>query len=361
MKNLCVGALAVLLALAGEMPSAAASGYWKYVDYRVEPDPTPPASGHLVRKSSGALQVKPGAAGSLAIKFESEDADKTRYLANVDFGFQIDRSIEALIPGDKVPVRATLSIGGNGKAKALPSEGRGQLAVDNGDYVVDLSAKIDEPASGGGEMTIPGGGPGATMVIKVSAYVGSYGAHTARMAINYAWAEGTPPPAPPPSAGPGKTVAPPPTPSGTPQAGSADPPTGPGPAAPGGRAKAPAAADDIAGAWDSQWGPVTFVPDPDDAGHGAFLGHWQQGECRTGLIIGARLDPETRVVTLRYYQPWNSMVGTARLTLSPDGSRLEGTWSQPGESGSWRMTRRVPGEKVDNRSAAPPGARFGAD
>jgi N-formylglutamate amidohydrolase len=45
------------------------------------------------------------------------------------------------------------------------------------------------------------------------------------------------------------------------------------------------------------------------------------------------------VLEFTYYQDWNNTRGTARLTLSPDGSSLSGTWSQPGDEGTWTMRR----------------------
>jgi|GEM_PF-5579332 len=191
----------VLLVLSLSLPWVFSAGHWRYAGYRLEPDPSSLWHGMPIKKISGALQLKPSANGSLAMSFTNEDVEKATYINNLVFGFQMDRSLETLDPGGKVPVRAQLSFGGNAKAAALPSDASGKMSVDQGEYVIDISdRRMGAPATADGELNIPGGGPGATMAIRISGYIGSYGAFSAQMIIDYVWDEGTPPaPLPPDS------------------------------------------------------------------------------------------------------------------------------------------------------------------
>ncbi|MEH2465477.1 hypothetical protein [Nostoc sp.] len=94
----------------------------------------------------------------------------------------------------------------------------------------------------------------------------------------------------------------------------------------------------LAGKWQSDWGSVQF--------NSNLTGHWNQGS-GIGQIKDGTYDPKTRKLVFHYYQPWNDMNGTATLTLSEDGNRLLGTWTQQrasnppgsGGSGGWTMTR----------------------
>lgn len=94
----------------------------------------------------------------------------------------------------------------------------------------------------------------------------------------------------------------------------------------------------LAGTWQSDWGLVVFNSD--------LTGHWNQGS-GVGQINDGTYDPKTRTFVFHYYQPWNDMNGIATLTLSEDGNRLSGTWTQQsgsnppgsGGSGGWTMTR----------------------
>ncbi|MHC5598349.1 MAG: hypothetical protein ACYTXC_20825 [Nostoc sp.] len=94
----------------------------------------------------------------------------------------------------------------------------------------------------------------------------------------------------------------------------------------------------LAGMWQSNWGQVVFNSD--------LTGHWNQG-VGIGQIKDGVYDPKTHKLVFHYYQPWNDMNGTATLTLSDNGNRLSGTWTQQrgsnppgsGGSGGWTMTR----------------------
>jgi hypothetical protein len=303
----------MLLVLALAIPAAAAPGYWRYQGYRVEPDPSSLPKGMPARQISGGLQVKPATSGSLSMGFSNEDADKAQYATNLVFGFQSSRSFEHLLPGDKVRIRAQLSFGGNAKAAALPSDASGQLAVDNGEYFLDISnKKIGEPAAAEGDMVVPGGGPGATMDIRVTAYIGTYGAFSGKMIISYAWADGTPPPA-------------------TPAAGTS--PAPPAPARPS-AGSWPLTSDgypSIAGDWTEAPYTVAIVQ---QAG-GRFIATcnydgkaWRiEGTITRDGQVDARLEHTLGVPS--------DAIGYAqrrRLTLSPDGQRITGTSTFEGGS-----------------------------
>jgi hypothetical protein len=47
------------------------------------------------------------------------------------------------------------------------------------------------------------------------------------------------------------------------------------------------------------------------------------------------------VLEFSYYQEWNDMRGTARLTLAPDGALLSGTWVQADSEGTWTLRRQA--------------------
>jgi hypothetical protein len=118
-----------------------------------------------------------------------------------------------------------------------------------------------------------------------------------------------------------------------------------------GDAPAPAAAG-LVGRWNSNFGPVTLehaaITGRDPV---AVRGFWQQEPGNTdcpleqplpgclGRIEPGTFDPVTRVLEFAYYQDWNDTHGLARFTLSSDGSVLNGTWTQPGETGDWTMQR----------------------
>ena len=71
--------------------------------------------------------------------------------------------------------------------------GSGNIAIDNGEYVVSVSTKPGETANAKGEATIPGGGPGATMFIHVGSGLSQLGAMHTTLDIRYVWVAGTTP------------------------------------------------------------------------------------------------------------------------------------------------------------------------
>jgi hypothetical protein len=108
----------------------------------------------------------------------------------------------------------------------------------------------------------------------------------------------------------------------------------------------------VAGAWQSDFGPVELRHRPLAAGvDGATVtGIWLQppgmGACPAaqtppgcvGLIDRGVFSAAGRL-QFDYYQWWNNVEGSAVLTLSPDGLVLGGSWQQAGASGAWTLTR----------------------
>jgi N-formylglutamate amidohydrolase len=109
----------------------------------------------------------------------------------------------------------------------------------------------------------------------------------------------------------------------------------------------------LSGSWNSDWGPVSLRHSSiEGRAPVQVVGEWQQppgaGACPAqqgppgcvGRIEQGRYDPATGVLEFTYYQDWNDTRGTARLTLAPDGAALSGTWTQPGEQGTWTLQRQ---------------------
>jgi len=92
----------------------------------------------------------------------------------------------------------------------------------------------------------------------------------------------------------------------------------------------------IAGVWTSDWGPVTISV---DSATGKVTGSWDQGDGKIGKITDGTFDSASGILKFSYYESWYDLNGSAQLTLSSDGKKLEGTWTQPGNSGIWIMSR----------------------
>jgi hypothetical protein len=94
---------------------------------------------------------------------------------------------------------------------------------------------------------------------------------------------------------------------------------------------------DVAGTWQSEFGPVTLVQRG-----AAVTGQWQQAQ-GVGEISSGVLDFHARSLALNYSQTWNRAQGRAVFVLSPDGRTLTGTWTQHGSdgvrNGHWVMKR----------------------
>jgi hypothetical protein len=97
------------------------------------------------------------------------------------------------------------------------------------------------------------------------------------------------------------------------------------------------AAPNLAGLWQSAFGPVTFVQKGRE-----ITGSWRAAQ-GTGEIVSGDFDPATRKLEFNYRQTWNRAQGKAVLLLSPDDRTLSGTWTQNGDdgvrNGQWIMTR----------------------
>jgi len=97
----------------------------------------------------------------------------------------------------------------------------------------------------------------------------------------------------------------------------------------------------IAGKWESEWGTLTFQHST-IAGNQSLsvTGSWEQGNGKIGEIRNGTFDPSRGIIEFSYYQSWNKVTGSAKFTLSSDGEKLSGTWSQSdGQSGTWNCKR----------------------
>jgi hypothetical protein len=89
----------------------------------------------------------------------------------------------------------------------------------------------------------------------------------------------------------------------------------------------------IAGTWNSEWGPVVFkVGARRMDGWCPISGHWNQGGGKVGTFTGLYSESA-------YYMPWANTRGKANLKLLAGNRTLRGSWTQPGSSGTWTMTR----------------------
>jgi hypothetical protein len=95
----------------------------------------------------------------------------------------------------------------------------------------------------------------------------------------------------------------------------------------------------IAGTWNSDWGPVVFkVGARRMDGWCPISGHWNQGGGKVGTFTGLYSE-SGRGMSFSYYMPWTNTRGKANLKLLAGNRTLQGTWTQPGSSGAWTMTR----------------------
>jgi hypothetical protein len=104
--------------------------------------------------------------------------------------------------------------------------------------------------------------------------------------------------------------------------------------------------------WESNFGPVTLQLGDLSRPAIRLQGSWAQppgtGACPNtadpcrGEIRDGQYDRATRVLILTYYEDWVDLTGSARLVLSDDGRTFSGTWTQPGSSGNWTLTRSTP-------------------
>jgi CubicO group peptidase (beta-lactamase class C family) len=100
--------------------------------------------------------------------------------------------------------------------------------------------------------------------------------------------------------------------------------------------------NDVAGAWDSDWGwmvlKTTQVRGKKTL---SVSGWWVQDVSKKGLIPSGTYDPASRTFRCDLVQDWNSVKGTARFRLSADGWALTGSWKHSGGQGEWKLKRVV--------------------
>lgn len=112
---------------------------------------------------------------------------------------------------------------------------------------------------------------------------------------------------------------------------------------------------DIAGEWDSEFGKVTLqMGQTSGNGQIPLTGYWIQSNENKGTIKSGAFDPQIGVLQISYYEPWNSMEGTASFSLSSDARTLKGTWKQSNGQGDWTLTRSNPAAAVLNPPTSRP-------
>ena len=200
-----LAAIAIVgLGMAASLPSQAATGYWRFSSYATKPpqsdlDAVAAATaaqqpGRVYEaRATGAFQPARSGAGTVELYFKTDNVDRQVYLTTLNFSFTTGVDMLALTPGDKLRFRGVLTMGGNGLAKAFPASGSGKMAAGNGDYFLTTEGAIDQPANGEGELQVPNGGPGSTLIIYAAAIEKAYGALGGTLEIYYEWVEGTPP------------------------------------------------------------------------------------------------------------------------------------------------------------------------
>lgn len=183
--------------------SLAATGYWKYNSQSFRPtneyyaaiEPMPGRVYEL--RVTGGLQAGPGdAKGSIEQFFKTDNADRVVFLTTSTLTFGANANLVRLVPLQKVVFELGVVFNANDAARAPGPRwayGSGSIAIDNGENIVNVGTRPGETASGKGEATIPGGGPGATMFIHVVSGLSQLGAMHTTLDIGYVWVAGTPP------------------------------------------------------------------------------------------------------------------------------------------------------------------------
>ncbi len=207
-------ALALGLAIAAMLnatPVRASDGYWHFTGYTIEPpqaelvasDKAETDRGRVSeRRVSGGYQAADSGAGGIELFFKTDDADRRVYVTTMSFGFTTGAEMRVLRAGQTVKLASTMSVGGNDAAKAIGATGTGGIWVNNGAYLVNVSAGIGQQytGAGSGSFVVPGGAnKGDTLTISARAHLGAYGALNGTLHANYAWVpQAAPPPVKPP-------------------------------------------------------------------------------------------------------------------------------------------------------------------
>jgi hypothetical protein len=192
--------IGALLIPAGTAVSGSAaqtpSGYWKYASYGIAPRPeeAPKAMpGRLLeQKATGNLDVAAGAVRHDCV-WNTDDVDRRPYTMQSGFVLNADKTLSVLVPGEKVLLKGSAGVSGNGLAAALPSDASFTAGVDNWDAFQIAQLPIGRKGTGQQTMTVPNGGPGGSMVVWLSSHLGSFGAFGSTMRLYYQWVEGPPP------------------------------------------------------------------------------------------------------------------------------------------------------------------------
>lgn len=182
----------------------ATAGYWKYDSQSFRPTneyyaTIKPLPGRVYElKVTGGLQAGPGdAKGSIEQFFKTDNANRVGHLTTSTLTFGANVNLVTLVPLQKVVFELGLVFVANDAVRTNGpywGYGSGNIAIDNGEYIVSVSTKPGETANAKGETTIPGGGPGATMFIHVVSGLSQLGAMRTTLDIRYFWVAGTQPP-----------------------------------------------------------------------------------------------------------------------------------------------------------------------
>jgi hypothetical protein len=96
----------------------------------------------------------------------------------------------------------------------------------------------------------------------------------------------------------------------------------------------------ISGTWDSNLGKVSLSLWKSDVSKSILVtGLWTVADGKQGLFRNGTFDPQSGILEMQYYQPWNKAEGTTRFTLASDGKSLKGVWKQGDQQGEWNLTR----------------------
>ncbi|MBI4920558.1 MAG: hypothetical protein HY834_02320 [Devosia nanyangense] len=310
-RFLSLAGVALAAALCATPGSFAAEGYWRYVDTQFRPSEAElqvlgKTPGRVDEKHvKGGFQPKFSGEGTLELYFKNDDVDRHIYISRLLVTYGASKDMSVLVPGDVIDVEGSVSFESNFPA----ANGRGTVAVDNGDYFVDVTVGGKGQASGKGSFKVPGGGPGSTLRYIAGGYIGAYGGLGETMTNLYEWVEGAPPDTNPPDQG--------------------SPPSG--------------KAGDFGGKWTTTEGDMdlaqsgsdvtgTYVQDngrvAGDVSDGKLAGYW--GEDSSGV----RCDTE-RLGTFYW--------GRIEWTLSDDGNGFSGSWSycDQAPAGVWSGSRSI--------------------
>jgi hypothetical protein len=99
----------------------------------------------------------------------------------------------------------------------------------------------------------------------------------------------------------------------------------------------------ITGTWASDRGQVTLLHGPvEDNKPVVVNGYYMMGDTKAHITRGT-FDPADGAFEFLFWEPKRKITGSAKLQLSANGMRLEGTWSNSAsERGIWTMIHVTP-------------------